>query len=57
MNGSQRGAVEIFNLIVNVRKGAALFAECLRTFPTRVINAREWFHRLEIEMQQRKGGE
>ena len=57
MNSTTRGAVEIFNLIINMRKDDVLFAECTCTFPTRVINAREWLHQLEIETGHRKVGE
>ena len=51
MSGTLRGAVEVFNLASNLRHGDVLFAECIRTFPSRTVNAAEWFHRLEVEAQ------
>ena len=53
MNGTLRGAVEEFNLCVNLRANDVLFAECIRTFSTVSINAQQWMHRLELELQRR----
>lgn len=50
MNGTMRGAVEEFNLCVNLTPGDALFAECIRTFSTVTINGESWMHRLEVEL-------
>ena len=50
MNGTMRGAVEVFNLASRLRHGDALFAECVRTFPTRDLDARAWLHRLSVEV-------
>ena len=52
MNGTMRGAVEVFNLASRLRHGDALFAECVRTFPTRDLDARAWLHRLSVEAQR-----
>ena len=49
MNGALRGAVEVFNLASNLRRGDVLFAECIRTFPSRTIDGYSWRHRLHIE--------
>ena len=49
MNGTLRGAVEEFNLCVNLKANDVLFAECTRTFPTAHVNCQAWFHRLEVE--------
>ena len=54
MNGTLRGAVEEFKLCRNLRPDDALFAECIRTFPTCTVNAQEWLHRLEVERQARR---
>jgi hypothetical protein len=51
MNGTIRGAVEVFNLASNLREGDALFSEFIRTFPTRDLDARAWLHRLALEVQ------
>ena len=51
MNGVLRGAVEEFNLCKNLRQGDVLFAECVRTYATITVNAQEWLHRLEVELQ------
>ena len=51
MNGVLRGAVEEFNLCKNLREGDVLFAECVRTYATITVNAQEWLHRLEVELQ------
>ena len=50
MNGTMRGAVEEHNLCINLRGGDVLFAECIRTFPTVHVNAQQWLHRLEVEL-------
>ena len=50
MNGTMRGAVEEHNLCINLRKNDVLFAECIRTFPTVHVNAQQWLHRLEVEL-------
>ena len=50
MNGTTRGAVEVFNLASNMREGDALFPEFIRTFPTRDLDARSWLHRLNLEI-------
>ena len=52
MNGTTRGAVEVFNLASNMREGDALFPEFIRTFPTRDLDARSWLHRLNVEIQK-----
>ena len=52
MNGTVRGAVEVFILASRLRHGDALFAECVRTSPTRVVDARAWLHRLAVECQK-----
>ena len=53
MNGTIRGAVEEFNLCVNLRANDVLFAECIRTFSTVNVNGQQWMHRLEFELQHR----
>ena len=45
MNGTVRGAVEVFNLASRLRHGDVLFAECVRTFAMRHVDARAWLHR------------
>ena len=52
MSGTVRGAVELFNLASRLRHGDALFAECVRTFPTRDLDARAWLHRLAVGGQR-----
>ena len=47
MNSTYRGAVEMFNLCKNLRANDTLFAECIRTFSSCVINGRIWMYRLE----------
>ena len=51
MNGTIRGAVEVYNLASHLRDGDALFAESIRTFSTRDVDARAWLHRLALEVQ------
>ena len=51
MNGTVRGAVEVYNLARNIRPNDCLFAECIRTFATVDVDARAWLHRLEVELQ------
>ena len=50
MNGTLRGAVEEFNLCINLTPQDALFAECIRSFPTVTLDARQWLNRLEVEL-------
>ena len=52
MNGTARGAVELFNLSSRLRRGDVLFAECVRTFSTRHVDVRAWLHRLSMEIQK-----
>ena len=52
MNGTMRGAVEEHNLCINLRSNDVLFAECIRTFPTVHVNAQQWLHRLEVELER-----
>ncbi len=52
MNGAVRGAVEEYNLCANLRSHDALFAECIRTFPTVDVNAQQWLHRLSVELER-----
>ena len=51
-NGTLRGAVEQYNLTTNLRANDVLFAECIRTFATVMVNAQAWLHRLELELQK-----
>ena len=51
MNGTLRGAVELFNLTRNMRAGDVLFAECVRTFMTKDVDARPILHRLSVVSQ------
>ena len=53
MNGTLRGAVEEYNLCVNVRRNDVLFAEFIRSFPSVTIDAKQWLHRLEVELGAR----
>ncbi len=52
MNGALRGAVEEYNLCVNLRSNNVLLAECKRTFNTVHVNAQQWLHRFEAELEQ-----
>ena len=52
MNGTLRGAVEEFNLCMNLRATDVLFAECIRNFPTVHVDAQQWMHRLEVELER-----
>ena len=52
MNGTLRGAVEEFNLCMNLRAKDVLFAECIRTFATVHVDAQQWMHRLEVELER-----
>ena len=52
MNGTMRGAVEEHNLCINLRSNDVLLAECIRTFPTVHVNAQQWLHRLEVELER-----
>ena len=36
----------------NLRKEDVLFAECVRTFATRDVDARAWLHRVDVELQR-----
>ena len=47
MNSSFRTAVEISNLTRNLHPHDVLFAECIRTFGSMVIDGRSWMYRLE----------
>ena len=47
MNSTYRGAVEIFNLCRHLNSRDVLFAECIRTFGSRVIDGRSWMYRLD----------
>ena len=50
MNGTLRGAVEEFNLCINLRADDALFAECIRTYPSVHVDAQRWLYRVELEL-------
>ena len=50
MNDTVRGAVALFSLCTNLHKYDALFAECIRSFPTITVDAQTWLHRLEVEI-------
>ena len=52
MNGTVRGAVEEFHLCTNLHEYDALFAECIRSFPTVTVDAQNWLHRLEVELER-----
>ena len=47
MNSTYRGAVEITNLCRNLHKHDTLFAECIRTFGSQVLDGRSWMYRME----------
>ena len=49
MNGTYRGAVEIFNLCRHLHTQDVLMAECIRTFGTIIVDGRSWLHRLDVE--------
>jgi len=49
MNGTYRGAVEVFNLCRHNRKNDVLFAECTRTFGTIHLDGRTWQQRFKTE--------
>ena len=49
MNGTIRGAVEEFHLCTNLHEYDAMFAECIRSFPTVSIDAQNWLYRLTLE--------
>ena len=49
MNGTYRGAVEVFNLCRHLDAQDVLMAECVRTFDTTNIDGRAWLNRLIIE--------
>ena len=49
MNGTYRGAVEIFNLCRHLHTQDVLLAECIRTFGTVTLDGRAWLHRLCVE--------
>ena len=49
MNGTYRGAVEIFNLCRHLDAQDVLKAECIRTFGTDVLDGYAWLHRLDVE--------
>ena len=50
MNGTYRGAVEIFNLCRHLHAQDVLMAECIRTFDTAVLDGRAWLYRLGVEV-------
>ena len=52
MNSTLRGAIEEFNLCCNLYPGDVLFAECIRTFPTVSVDAQQWLHRLNVELER-----
>ena len=52
MNGTIRGAVEEFHLCTNLHEYDALFAECIRSFPTVSIDAQNWLYRLTLETEK-----
>ena len=52
MNGTLKGAVEEFNLCINARSHDVLFAECIRTYNTIHVDAQQWLHRVEVELEQ-----
>ena len=54
-NGTLRGAVEEFQLCINLRSNDVLFAECIRTFSTVHVDAQRWLHRLEVETLAMRG--
>ena len=50
MNGTYRGAVEIFNLCRHLQENDVLSAECTRTFPSISLDGRAWLERLKVEL-------
>ena len=54
MNSTYRGAVEVFNLCRHLKTGDVLFAECIRTFGSRVVDGRGWMYRLEASQLDSK---
>ena len=48
--GVLRGAVECFNLCVNLREEDSLFQECVRTFMSTSFPGSAFLHRLEMEL-------
>ena len=54
MNSSLRGAVEVTNLCRHLKMNDVLFAECIRTFGSRVIDGRGWMYRLEATQMDSK---
>ena len=42
-----KGAVEVANLQLNMRKNDALNAECIRTFPTYTLDGRMWLNAMQ----------
>ena len=51
MNGTYRGAVEIFNLCRHLQENDVLSAECTRTFASFSLDGRAWLQRLSVEMK------
>ena len=49
MNGTYRGAVEVYNLCRHLKMNDVLFAECTRTFGTHTLDGRSWLYRLSVE--------
>ena len=52
MNGTLRGAVEEFNLSINANSHDVLAAECIRTYKTIHVDAQNWLHRMEVELER-----
>jgi len=55
MNSTFRGAVEVFNLCRHLHPNDVLFAECIRTFSSMVIDGRSWLQRLDA-LERDTGG-
>ena len=54
MNSTFRGAVEVTNLCRHLKSNDVLFAECIRTFGSRVVDGRGWMHRLDSTQSANK---
>jgi hypothetical protein len=52
MNSTYRGAVEVFNLCRHLKQNDVLFAECIRTFGSRVVDGRGWMERLNKSQKE-----
>ena len=55
MNSTFRGAVEVFSLCRHLHPNDVLFAECIRTFSSMVIDGRSWLQRLDA-LERDTGG-